>query len=236
MGLSIARSTRQWLRRKTRHRNRRRFQLIEAHFFAALTFAHLALAAALIRARPAAEMRRLGAMETTFWPRVRAQRAFCDAEILARAAALILRGPCDLPVLFIPLSALIALSSAFTFCAALSRSAFNSSSMSMCSPSSVRNVSTGKLPVCRARARQDDSQRRHANARASWDASGQPAWLTSELYSQKSNRYSQAFQHLPFEHGLEFSRWYAGKIRRGHRPHPRHWQTLAELAGVSADL
>ena len=47
-----------------------------SYFFAALTFAHLALVAALIRASPAGEMRRLGAIETTFWPRVRAQRAF----------------------------------------------------------------------------------------------------------------------------------------------------------------
>ncbi len=37
----------------------------------------------------------LGPIETTFWPRARAHRAFCEAEILARAAALILRGPCD---------------------------------------------------------------------------------------------------------------------------------------------
>ena len=60
-------------------------------------------------------MRRLGAIETTFWPRVRAQRALCAAEILARAAALIVRRPrADPPVLFIPLSALIAVSNAFT--------------------------------------------------------------------------------------------------------------------------
>src|SRR5438045_4224568 len=72
-------------------------------------------------------MRCLGAIETTFWPRAR-------AEILARAAALILRGPCDTRVLFIPLSALIAVSRAFTRCAALSRSAFNCAIMSMCSP------------------------------------------------------------------------------------------------------
>ncbi len=44
--------------------------------FAALTFAHLARFAALIRARPAAEMWRFGAIETTFWPLVFAQRAF----------------------------------------------------------------------------------------------------------------------------------------------------------------
>jgi hypothetical protein len=28
------------------------------------------------------------------------------------------------------------------------------------------------------------------------------------------------------------SRWYAGRIREGYRPHPRHWQKLAELAGI----
>ena len=36
------------------------------YFFTALTLAHLALVAALMRARPAAEMWRLGAIETTF--------------------------------------------------------------------------------------------------------------------------------------------------------------------------
>src|SRR5438876_7732930 len=72
-------------------------------------------------------------METTFWPRVRAQRALCAAEILARAAALIVRRPRLVPVLLNPDSALIAVSRAFTCCAALSRSAFNCAIMSMCS-------------------------------------------------------------------------------------------------------
>jgi len=32
------------------------------------------------------------------------------------------------------------------------------------------------------------------------------------------------------------SRWYVGRIRAGRRrPHPRHWQALAKLAGVSAN-
>jgi len=72
-------------------------------------------------------LRRLGAIDTTFWPRARAQRAFCEAEIFLRAAALILRGPGDAHVLFSPLSALIPVSRAFTCCAALC------ASMSMCS-------------------------------------------------------------------------------------------------------
>src|SRR5438552_18465762 len=72
-------------------------------------------------------------METTFcWPFTLAHLARCAAPIFVRAAALILCGPCDTRVLFIPLSALIAVSNAFTCCAALSRSAFNSVIMSMC--------------------------------------------------------------------------------------------------------
>ena len=59
-------------------------------------------------ANPAAEMRRLGAIEITFWPRVRAQGALCAAAILARTAALIVRLPRVAPVLFNPLRALIA--------------------------------------------------------------------------------------------------------------------------------
>ena len=76
-------------------------------------------------------------METTFWPRVRAHRALCAAAILARAAALIVRRPRVAPVLCNPFSALIAVSNAFNCCAALSRSAFNSAIMSMCSPRAI---------------------------------------------------------------------------------------------------
>src|SRR5260370_19472575 len=36
-----------------------------------------------------------------------------------------------------------------------------------------------------ARARHAESERRHANARSSWDASSQPGWLTTEVFSQK---------------------------------------------------
>jgi hypothetical protein len=28
------------------------------------------------------------------------------------------------------------------------------------------------------------------------------------------------------------SRWYAGRIRQGYVPHPRHWQALATLVDV----
>jgi hypothetical protein len=31
------------------------------------------------------------------------------------------------------------------------------------------------------------------------------------------------------------SRWYAGRIRQGYVPHPRHWVALAEQVGISAE-
>ena len=90
--------------------------------------------AARIRARPAAEILRLGAIATTFrCPFTLAHRALCAAAILARAAALIVRRPRGALVLFNPLNAPIAVSRALTCCAALSRSAFNCAIMSMCS-------------------------------------------------------------------------------------------------------
>src|SRR5438874_6271900 len=76
-------------------------EAIGTTFLCPFTLAHLARAAAAMRARPAADILRRGSIV----PRV----------------------------LFIPLSALIAVSRAFTCCAALSRSAFNCAIMSMCS-------------------------------------------------------------------------------------------------------
>jgi hypothetical protein len=90
---------------------------------------------------------------TTFWPRVRAQRAFCEAEIFARAATLILRGPRGPPALSNPLSAPIAVSRAINCPAILSLSAFNSAIMSMSPP--LRGI-VAEL-ICRACRLQSDS-------------------------------------------------------------------------------
>src|SRR5438876_8962574 len=71
-----------------------------------------------------------------------------------------------------------------------------------------------------ARVRHAESERRHANARSAWDASSQPAWLTSDVST------------AAIRSNIGVSRWYAGRIRQGYRPHPRHWRALAPLAGV----
>jgi len=34
--------------------------------------------------------------------------------------------------------------------------------------------------------------------------------------------------------GIGVSHWYASKICQGYRPHPRHWEALAQLVGVES--
>jgi CRISPR-associated endonuclease Cas1 len=84
-----------------------------------------------------------------------------------------------------------------------------------------------------ARAKHAESARRHALARSSWDASSQPAWLTSEFFSQKIHPLLANFSTSEIRSHIGVSRWYASKIRQGYRPHPRHWIGLATLVGVS---
>jgi hypothetical protein len=84
-----------------------------------------------------------------------------------------------------------------------------------------------------AGVKQANTQRQHAKARASWTVSSQPAWLTSEVYSQKIQPLLAGVSNSAIRAQIRVSRWYAGYIRRGHFPHPRHWQALAQLVGVS---
>jgi CRISPR-associated endonuclease Cas1 len=86
-----------------------------------------------------------------------------------------------------------------------------------------------------ARAKHVASRQRHAQACSAWDASRQPPWLTSEAFSQQIQPLLANIPTSAISSRIGVSRWYAGKIRQGYRPHPRHWQALAELVGVSAD-
>ncbi len=81
---------------------------------------------------PLTEICRLPALiGTILWPFAFAQRACCAAEIFARAATLILRGPRDVPLRSDPPSALIAVSRAFNCPAIFAPSAFNCEMMSI---------------------------------------------------------------------------------------------------------
>jgi CRISPR-associated endonuclease Cas1 len=84
-----------------------------------------------------------------------------------------------------------------------------------------------------ARAKHAESERRNAIARSSWDESSQPAWLTGEFFSQKIAPLLANVSTSEIRSHIGVSRWYASKIRQGYRPHPRHWQSLAELVHTS---
>ncbi len=85
-----------------------------------------------------------------------------------------------------------------------------------------------------ARAKEGKSQRMHARARLSWNASSQPPWLTPDVYSERIKPLLAEVSTSVIASRIGVSRWYARKIRCGYRPHPRHWQLLAQLAGISA--
>jgi len=84
-----------------------------------------------------------------------------------------------------------------------------------------------------ARAKHRATRRRHALACAAWDPSSQPAWLTSEVFSQQVQPLLAKVQASAIRSRIGISRWYAGKIQQGYRPHPRHWQALAQLVGIA---
>ena len=84
-----------------------------------------------------------------------------------------------------------------------------------------------------ARAKHVASRRRHAQACSEWDASTQPAWLTSEVFSQQVQPLLAKVSTSAIRSRIGVSRWYAGRIREGYRPHPRHWSALANLVGFS---
>jgi len=87
-----------------------------------------------------------------------------------------------------------------------------------------------------ARAKQANTQRRNARAQHSWEPSSQPSWLTEKFYSEKVQPLLTQVSASAVARRISVSRWYAGRIREGYRPHPRHWQALARLVGVSGGV
>ena len=86
-----------------------------------------------------------------------------------------------------------------------------------------------------SRAKHRASRRRHAEAYSAWDASTQPAWLTAEVFVQQIQPLLAKVSTSAIRSQIGVSRWYAGRIREGYHPHPRHWQALAQLVNISAN-
>lgn len=84
-----------------------------------------------------------------------------------------------------------------------------------------------------SRARVSASQRRQQTARWNWDPSSQPDWLTNETYVRDVQPLLRNFSLSRIGSSIGVSLMYASDIRRGRRrPHPRHWQALANLVGI----
>jgi hypothetical protein len=74
----------------------------------------------------------------------------------------------------------------------------------------------------------------HAVANTWWDPKSLPSWLTEEYYVQKIQPLLRGKKVREIAELMQVSQPYAAFIRSGRRrPHPRHWQALAELVGIS---
>jgi CRISPR-associated endonuclease Cas1 len=85
----------------------------------------------------------------------------------------------------------------------------------------------------RAQVKRASTARKNALAQHSWKPSDQPAWLTLELFSRKIQTLLSNVPTSVIRSSIGVSKWYASKIRKGYRPHPRQWQMLARLVGVT---
>jgi CRISPR-associated endonuclease Cas1 len=81
-------------------------------------------------------------------------------------------------------------------------------------------------------AKEAATHRKHAQARAAWKPATQPAWLTDQAFSEEIQPALARASASAIAKRIGVSRWYAGRIREGYRPHPRHWLALAELVGI----
>jgi CRISPR-associated endonuclease Cas1 len=86
------------------------------------------------------------------------------------------------------------------------------------------------------KARRAQTQRQHALAKKAWQPSSLPAWLNEETYTRKIQPLLAGIANPVIMSALGVSVTYAVAIRaERRRPHPRHWEMLATLVGVSGD-
>ena len=87
-----------------------------------------------------------------------------------------------------------------------------------------------------SRMKHSETQQRHRAAQREWLLPPRAEWLTERVYVEKIRPMLASVTIALISSSLGVSESYAADIRTGkHRPHPRHWQTLAQLAGVSHD-
>lgn len=85
-----------------------------------------------------------------------------------------------------------------------------------------------------AQSRRSETQRNHVAAKACWESSYLPDWLNEEVYLREIQPRLKSITLSMLASKLGISIPYAVDVRSGRRVlHPRHWQSLAQLVGVS---
>lgn len=86
----------------------------------------------------------------------------------------------------------------------------------------------------RAETQRATSQRKHSAEKAIWQASELPTWLSRDFFLREIQPKLKGITLSVMASKLGISLPYAVEIRsRGRVPHPRHWQALAKLLGIS---
>jgi len=81
--------------------------------------------------------------------------------------------------------------------------------------------------------RMADKQSIHADAIRLWSPANLPEWLNEDVYQKEIQPRLTSLRVKALSTALGLSLPYAALIRAGRRPHPRHWQALANLVQVS---
>jgi CRISPR-associated endonuclease Cas1 len=86
-----------------------------------------------------------------------------------------------------------------------------------------------------AQANRAAKGRQNTAARWAWQASSQPKWLNETCYREQIRPALTRITVRVIASTLGISLPYASNVRSGKlQPHPRHWQTLARLTGITA--
>jgi CRISPR-associated endonuclease Cas1 len=86
-------------------------------------------------------------------------------------------------------------------------------------------------------AKRADTMRSHRLAMSNWKSSELPGWLTHDVYVNQIQAALVGVSKSSIRAALGISEPYSSDIRAGKCiPHRRHWQALAQLVGVSADV
>lgn len=111
--------------------------------------------------------------------------------------------------------------------------------VAVCIKELVKGAQKGRLASHspEAEAKRGESRRQHAAALRAWKPSAQPEWLNEGTYRREIQPRLASATVRTIRMLLGVSKAYATNVRSGKRvPHPRHWQSLAQLIGESKEL